>query len=173
MPPSSFRWSKPSTTTLRIPLLSRYVSGANDVVARIELGRQDGWKSIGSGEGKELSVLTAFINGRVRPQGVRLVPPSYFSRMNINLFLVRGVVSRFPFLSGIVASAAFLAVSFFVLAVCLVPALRWQYGSGPTIPKAVPSARSRALPDALGERRVRKRSLKRSGSVGPIKREVR
>ena len=84
----------------------------------------------------------------------------------------RGVVSRFPFLSGIVASAAFLTVSFFVLAVCLVPALRWQYGGGPIIPKAIPSTRSRALPDALGERRVRKRSLKRSGSVGPIKREV-
>ena len=90
MPPSTFRWSKPSTTTLRIPLLSRYVSGASDVVARIELGRQDGWKSIGSGEGKELSVLTAFINGRIRPQGVRLVPASYSSRLNINLLLVGG-----------------------------------------------------------------------------------
>ena len=90
MPPPSFRLSNPSATTLKIPLLSRYVSGASDVVARIELGRQDGWKSIGSGEGKELSVLTAFINGRVRPQGVRLVPPSYFSRMDINLFLVGG-----------------------------------------------------------------------------------
>jgi len=90
MPPSSFRWSNPRTTTLKIPLLSSYVSRASDVVARIELGRQDGWRSIGSGEGKELSVLTAFINGRVRPQGVRLVPPSHFSRMNINLFLVGG-----------------------------------------------------------------------------------
>ena len=79
MPPSIFRWSNPSTTTLEIPLLSHYVSGVSNVVARIELGRQDSWKSIGSGEGKELSVLTAFINGRVRPQGVRLVPPSCFS----------------------------------------------------------------------------------------------
>jgi hypothetical protein len=73
MPPSSLRWSNPSTTTLEIPLLTRYVSGVGHVVARVELGRQDGWKSIGSGEGKELSVLTAFINGRVRPQGIRLV----------------------------------------------------------------------------------------------------
>ena len=75
MPPSSLRWSSPSTTTLEIPLLTRYVSGVGHAIARIELGRQDGWKSIGSGEGKELSVLTAFINGRVRPQGIRLVPP--------------------------------------------------------------------------------------------------
>lgn len=90
MPPSSFRWSNPSVTTLEIPLLSRYVSGTSDVVARIELGRQDGWKSIGSGEGKELSVLSAFINGRVRPQGVRSVRPFYLSGMNINLFPVGG-----------------------------------------------------------------------------------
>src|SRR5712691_6987679 len=145
MPPSSFRWSNPSTTTLKIPLLSSYVSGASDVVARIELGRQDGWKSIGSGEGKELSVLTAFINGRVRPQGVRLVPPFPLLTNEHRSVSCRGVVSRFPFLSGIVASAAFLAVSVFVLSVCRVPALRWQYGSGPTVPKAVPSARSRAL----------------------------
>ncbi|KAI0304997.1 putative adipose-regulatory protein-domain-containing protein [Russula brevipes] len=153
--PPSFRWSNPSTTTLKIPLLSRYESGVSRVIARVELGRQDGWKSIGSGEGRELSVLTAFIKGRVRPQGIR------------------GVISRFPLLSGLVASAVFLAVSFWVLAICLVPALRWQYvGSAPAIAKAGPGARSRALPDALGEKRVRKRSLKRSGSVGSVKREV-
>jgi len=76
-------------------------------------------------------------------------------------------------LSGIVASAVFLAISFLVLAICLIPALRWRYGSSvPTIPKAGTSARSRALPDPLGERRARKRSLKRSGSVGPVKWEV-
>ena len=79
MPPSSFRWPNTRTTTLIIPLLSRYVSGVSRVIARIELGRQDNWKSIGSGEGKELSVLTAFIKGNVRPQGVRSVPSSRFA----------------------------------------------------------------------------------------------
>lgn len=79
MPPSSFRWLNPSTTSLTIPLLSRYVSGVSRVVARIELGRQDSWKSIGSGEGKELSVLTAFIKGSVRPQGIRSVSSSRFA----------------------------------------------------------------------------------------------
>jgi hypothetical protein len=71
MPPFYYRWLNPRTTTLNIPLLSRYVSGVSRVVARVELGRQDGWKSIGAGQGKELSVLTAFIKGGVRPQGVR------------------------------------------------------------------------------------------------------
>ncbi|KAI9513040.1 hypothetical protein F5148DRAFT_1158281 [Russula earlei] len=155
LPPSSFLWSNPSTMTLQIPLLSRYVSGVSRLTARVELGRQDGWKSIGSGEGKELSVLTAFIQGSVRPQGIR------------------GVVSRFPLLSGAIASAVFLVVSFLVLAICLIPSLRWQYSSSvPTVAKIGPSARLRVLPEAVGERRVRKRSLKRSGSVGPVKREV-
>ncbi|KAF8481072.1 putative adipose-regulatory protein-domain-containing protein [Russula ochroleuca] len=154
LPPSSFRLLNPSTTTLKVPLLSRYVSGASRVVARVELGRQDGWKSIGSGEGKELSVLTAFIRGTVRPQGVR------------------GVISRFPLLSGLVASGVFLAVSFTILAICLIPSLWWRYGGrSPATAKAGPSARSRVLPDAQGERRTRKRSLKRSGSIGLVKRE--
>jgi len=152
LPSSSYLWSNPSTITLHIPLLSRYVSGVSRVSARIELGRRDGWKTVGSGEGKELSVLSAFIKGTVRPQGIR------------------GIISRFPLLSGAIASSAFLAVSFFVMAIFLIPALQWQYG-GPTIAKIGTSARPRALPDAVGERRIRKRSLKRSGSLGTIKRE--
>jgi len=154
LPPSSFRWSKPSTATLKIPLLTRYVSGVSRVSIRIELGRQDGWRTIGSGEGKELSVITALIEGRLRPQGIR------------------GVVARFPLLSGAIASTMFLAASFSALAVCLIPALRWQYGNtGATITPVVPGARSRALQGALGEKRIRKRSLKRSGSVSHVKLE--
>ncbi|KAI9460996.1 putative adipose-regulatory protein-domain-containing protein [Lactarius psammicola] len=144
LPPSSFRWSNPTTTTLKIPLLTRYVSGVSRVSLRVELGRQDGWKSIGSGAGKELSVLTALIEGRLRPQGIR------------------GVVARFPLLSGAVASTA----------VCLVPALRWQYGdTGATIAPFGSGTRSRALQGALIEKRARKRSLKRSGSVSHVKME--
>ena len=72
-----------------------------------------------------------------------------------------------------VASGVFLAVSFTVLAISLIPSLWWRYDdSDPLIAKAEPSARSRGPSDALGEKRARKRSLKRSGSVGPVKREV-
>ncbi|KAH9064335.1 hypothetical protein EDB87DRAFT_1766772 [Lactarius vividus] len=154
LPPSSFRWSKPTTTTLKIPLLTHYVSGVSRVFVRVELGRQDGWRSIGSGAGKELSVLTALIEGRLRPRGIR------------------GVVARFPLLSGAVASTVFLVASFSALAICLVPALRWQYGdTEATIPPFGPGTRSRALQGTLGEKRVRKRSLKRSGSVSHVKLE--
>jgi hypothetical protein len=84
-----------------------------------------------------------------------------------------GVVARFPLLSGAVASTMFLAASFSALAVCLIPALRWQYGNiGATITTVLPGTRSRGLQGALGEKRTRKRSLKRSGSVSHVKLEV-
>ncbi|KAH9982359.1 hypothetical protein BGW80DRAFT_20533 [Lactifluus volemus] len=154
LPPSSFRWPKPTTTTLKVPLLSRYQSHVSHVFAKIEIGRLDGWKSIGSGQGRELSVLTASIEGTVRPRGIR------------------GFVSRFPLLSGALSSAVFLAVSFSILAICLVPALQWQYGSvGAAFAKVGPSIRPRPLQDGPGERRTRRRSLKRNGSAGPSKRE--
>ena len=81
-----------------------------------------------------------------------------------------GIVARFPLLSGAVASTLFLAASFSTLAICLVPALRWQYGNtAVTIPTAGPGIRSRVL---QGEKRIRKRLLKRSASVGHVKLEV-
>src|SRR6266404_7272265 len=83
-----------------------------------------------------------------------------------------GVVSRFPLLSGAIASTVFLAASFSALAVCLVPALRWQYDTGATVTTVGAVTRSRVVQSALGEKRVRKRSLKRSGSVGHVKLEV-
>lgn len=73
-------------------------------------------------------------------------------------------------MSGAVASTLFLAASFSTLAVCLIPALRYQYGSsGVTTATPGPGTRSRAL---QGEKRTRKRSLKRSGSVSHVKLEV-
>lgn len=81
-----------------------------------------------------------------------------------------GVVARFPLLSGAVASTVFLVASFSTLAICLVPALRWQYGdTAGTITTAGLGTRSRVL---QGEKRSRKRPLKRSASVGHVKLEV-
>lgn len=42
--------------------------------ARIDLGRRDGWKSLGSGEGRELSVWNAALRGAVRRHGIRCGP---------------------------------------------------------------------------------------------------
>ena len=40
-------------------------------MAKVELGRRDGWKSLGEGHGRELSVLTATLRGNIRLEGLR------------------------------------------------------------------------------------------------------
>lgn len=61
----------PSTIKVDIPLLFQFTFGTSVVNARLELGRSDGWKSIGNGQGRELSVLEATLKGTVRPRGIR------------------------------------------------------------------------------------------------------
>jgi hypothetical protein len=72
--PSIFKQSllgSPSTIKVDIPLLSQFILGTSVVNARLELGRSDGWKGIGNGQGRELSVLEATLKGTVRPKGIR------------------------------------------------------------------------------------------------------
>jgi hypothetical protein len=75
LPPPSRRGfllsSSPRSVDLDIPLLASYAFGTSKVNARIDIGRRDEWKSLGSGEGRELSVWTAFLRGAVRRHGVR------------------------------------------------------------------------------------------------------
>jgi len=41
------------------------------MVAYVEVGRRDGWKSLGSGQGKEISVIAASVRGTVVHHGIR------------------------------------------------------------------------------------------------------
>lgn len=61
----------PRLIDLDVPLLSSYVPGTSHISARIDLGRKDGWKSLGTGEGRELSVWNAALRGVVRRHGIR------------------------------------------------------------------------------------------------------
>ena len=61
----------PSTIKVDIALLSQFIFGTSIVNARLELGRSDGWKGIGNGQGRELNVLEATLKGTVRPRGIR------------------------------------------------------------------------------------------------------
>lgn len=54
-----------------IPLLSSFESGQSDVLAYIQFGRSDNWKSLGRGEGRELSVTSVQIRGVVVHKGFR------------------------------------------------------------------------------------------------------
>ena len=54
-----------------MPLLKAYLPGTPRLVAVVELGRKDAWKSLGGGGGREVSVLTAHIQGAVVHHGTR------------------------------------------------------------------------------------------------------
>ncbi|KIK78990.1 hypothetical protein PAXRUDRAFT_834327 [Paxillus rubicundulus Ve08.2h10] len=116
-PPSRRRFllsSSPRLVDLDIPLLASYVLGTSKVNARIDIGRRDEWKSLGSGEGRELSVWTALLRGAVRRHGVR------------------GLVSRFPLTFAVGSSITFFIVSSLVLAACVLPAIQWRFSDDET-----------------------------------------
>jgi len=98
----------PRLIDMDVLLLSSYVPGTSNVNARIDLGRRDGWKGLGNGQGRELSVLNAALKGAVRPHGIR------------------GLVSRFPLAFALVASATFFSLSIILLVTCILPAIHWS-----------------------------------------------
>lgn len=61
----------PRLLEMNLPLVTKLVTGREDIYAHVELGRNDGWRSLGFGEGRELSVYSAFLRGDVHPQGLR------------------------------------------------------------------------------------------------------
>lgn len=56
---------------ITIPLLSNVEAGTTSAVAHVELGRQDHWRTLGAGEGRELSVSSALLRGMVVHKGIR------------------------------------------------------------------------------------------------------
>ncbi|KAG2159703.1 putative adipose-regulatory protein-domain-containing protein [Suillus bovinus] len=118
LPPTKSRvWSSPKLVNLDVLFLESHAPGVSRAIARVELGRRDGWRALGNGEGRELTVFSASLRGTVKHHGIR------------------GLVTRFPVTSSIVSSAIFLVISLLVLAACILPAIQWRfpsedYGSG-------------------------------------------
>lgn len=75
LPPSSrllsFMSSAPRELEFVLPMLSSFYAEVENLRARVEIGRRDGWKSLGHGEGRELSVIASAIRGEVRPHGIK------------------------------------------------------------------------------------------------------
>lgn len=69
--PRSIFFSNPKTTRLTVRLLVNHIMTASRINANVELGRRDGWKSLGSGEGREVSVLSAALEGVLKYHGIR------------------------------------------------------------------------------------------------------
>lgn len=52
-------------------MLDSFEAGSSNLFARVEIGRHDGWKMLGAGEGRELSVISASLRGLIVPHGIR------------------------------------------------------------------------------------------------------
>ncbi|KAA1467910.1 hypothetical protein DENSPDRAFT_833073 [Dentipellis sp. KUC8613] len=153
-----FLSGRPSTTSLKIPLLSAYVSGTSSVVARVELGRRDGWKSLGHGEGRELSVLSASVVGTLIHRGIR------------------GIISRYPVFSGLISAGAFLVISFIFLVVqiFLIPSLQWKASrmglEVPTSPGFLEDSEDKKpIKEVSEERQARRRRLSKGSRTRKVK----
>ncbi|KAG8219695.1 hypothetical protein J3R82DRAFT_650 [Butyriboletus roseoflavus] len=84
-------------------------------ISRPTLAARDGWKSLGDGMGRELSVWNAALKGVVRRHGIR------------------GLVSRFPLTFALVGSAAFFSLCVIILAACILPAVQWRVSTDETL----------------------------------------
>ncbi|KAJ7076567.1 hypothetical protein B0H15DRAFT_593417 [Mycena belliarum] len=102
-PRVAFYSATPAVIDVTVPLLAAYASSASHLIANVQIGRLDGWKSLGNQQGRELSVVAASLRGVVVHHGIR------------------GLVTRFPILSALVSSIIFLAVSSIVVGACILP----------------------------------------------------
>ncbi|KAL5495369.1 hypothetical protein ACEPAI_832 [Sanghuangporus weigelae] len=134
--PNILPFSRPAHLVhLTVPLASSLITGVSRVKAHIELGRKDGWRTLGQGEGREVSVYAASLNGMVRPQGLRRA------------------IGAAPLSFAIVAGVVFFVVTALILAGCLLPSvLRSEHAevikvkpeeAEPTSPAEEPSITSR------------------------------
>lgn len=101
------RLLRPGTSKLTIPLIDSFLTGSSSVIAKVDLGRRDGWMGLGRGEGRELSVYSATLRGNLRHRGTR------------------GLVTRFPVFFGFVAGTTFFFISSSCLAALLLPMVYW------------------------------------------------
>jgi len=103
---------------MTVPLLSSFVPGVSRVQAHLELGRKDGWKGIGSGQGREISVHSAFLRGDVRAEGLSGI----YTR----------ILTSFPLSLAIASSIAFFVLSLIILSACVVSSIRWRVAKDPS-----------------------------------------
>jgi hypothetical protein len=93
--------------TLSIQLLTYwkpYTSSPLD--GKLEVGRRDGWKSLGKGEGRELTVIEAYVRGTVQLEGTRRV------------------VGAYPNLAGALSSAIFFITATLGVGLCF-----WRFAA--------------------------------------------
>jgi hypothetical protein len=70
-PKASLFFSSPISSHLRVPLLEYFTSGKSILAANVEIGRRDAWTSLGAGQGREVNVIAASLQGLAVPHGIR------------------------------------------------------------------------------------------------------
>ena len=72
LPPKSwFFLGKPSQVNIKVPLLQSFITTTPNVAASVEIGRRDSWSTLGPGYGREVSIVSASLQGLAVPHGVR------------------------------------------------------------------------------------------------------
>ncbi|KAG7099052.1 hypothetical protein E1B28_000927 [Marasmius oreades] len=104
-PATSYFSSKPNKISVDVPLLSSFLVGTSYVEAEVSVGRQDGWRGLGNGGPRELSVYSAELKGLVVHHGAR------------------GMVTRFPLLSSMAASLVFFLILTIIVGAFLLPSV--------------------------------------------------
>ncbi|KAG8753120.1 hypothetical protein FRC14_006412 [Serendipita sp. 396] len=84
-----------------ISILPDWIPGTSSpLFATLEVGRRDSWKSLGSGEGREVTILEAFVRGSVQLHGTRRL------------------VSKYPNVAGVLSSVSFFVTAALGLVLC-------------------------------------------------------
>ncbi|KAF9475635.1 hypothetical protein BDN70DRAFT_883523 [Pholiota conissans] len=88
---------------MNVPLIESFIASKSDVFAAVEIGRRDGWTTLGTGQGREVSVVSASLTGLAVPHGIR------------------GFAIRFPFLASVASAGIFLLFLSSILGTCVLP----------------------------------------------------
>ncbi|KAF9015526.1 hypothetical protein BDQ17DRAFT_1341224 [Cyathus striatus] len=99
----SFFFRKKDTTQIFIPLIPSFTPMMTKVLARVEIGRRDGWTSLGKGEGRELNVIYAQLRGVAIPRGIS------------------GIAMRFPLTVSLISGAIFFVILSSIVGLCILP----------------------------------------------------
>jgi hypothetical protein len=86
---------------MTITILPNWTPGTSQALyGNLEVGRRDGWKSLGQGDGREITVVESYVRGRVLLAGTRRV------------------VGRYPNIAGFMSSIGFFVTSALGLLLC-------------------------------------------------------
>ncbi|KAF8973868.1 hypothetical protein BDZ97DRAFT_1900628 [Flammula alnicola] len=155
LPPQSFLFfSKAISTHVKVPLLESFIAGKSNLAAAIEVGRRDGWTTLGAGQGREVSIVSASLRGLAVPHGTR------------------GFAIRFPMLSSLASAGIFLLILSLILGTCILPLVlpsmpgESEEAEGTVEPKRSDSSLPPASQYPAQERERRRRRSRSSRSSG-------